>query len=89
MTQIRIKDLRDHAGETVTINGWLYNKRASGKLQFPIIRDGSGYLQAVISRKEVSDETWKAADEAGQESTVRLTGSVRLEPRAPGGASVC
>ncbi len=88
MTQIRIKDLREHAGETVTINGWLYNKRGSGKLQFPIIRDGSGYLQGVISRKEVSDETWKAAEEAGQESTVRVKGSVRLEPRAPGGVEL-
>ena len=88
MTQIRIKDLKDHVGETVTINGWLYNKRGSGKLQFPIIRDGSGYLQGVMSKKEVSEESWKAVEDAGQESTVRVTGSVREESRAPGGVEL-
>ena len=88
MTQIRIKDLKDHVGETVTINGWLYNKRGSGKLQFPIIRDGSGYLQGVMSKKEVSEESWKAVEDAGQESTVRVTGSVRVESRAPGGVEL-
>ncbi|MEO8216363.1 MAG: asparagine--tRNA ligase [Acidobacteriota bacterium] len=85
---MRIKDLSQHVGETVTIDGWLYNKRGSGKLQFPIIRDGSGYLQAVISRKEVPEESWKAADEATQESTVRLIGTVRAEQRAPGGVEL-
>src|SRR5207247_278521 len=62
--------------------------RTAGKLQFPIIRDGSGYLQCVISKKEVSEETWKAADEVTQESTVRVVGSVRAEPRAPGGVEL-
>jgi asparaginyl-tRNA synthetase len=88
MTIVRIKDLPKHVGEQVTINGWLFNKRGSGKLQFPIIRDGSGYLQSVVSRKEVSEETWTAVDEATQESTVRATGVVRTEPRAPGGVEL-
>ncbi|MGZ8711079.1 MAG: asparagine--tRNA ligase, partial [Thermoanaerobaculia bacterium] len=60
----------------------------SGKLQFPIIRDGSGYLQCVVFRKEVSEETWNATDSVTQESTVRVTGTVRAEPRAPGGVEM-
>jgi len=88
MVTVRIKELPQHIGEKVTINGWLYNKRTSGKLQFPIIRDGSGYLQCVVFKKEVSEETWKAADEVTQESSVRITGTVRAEERAPGGVEL-
>jgi len=88
MTGPRIKDLPGCIGEKVTINGWLYNKRTSGKLQFPIIRDGSGYLQCVVFRKEVTEQTWKAVEEVTQESTVRVTGVVRAEPRAPGGVEL-
>src|SRR3954449_8734110 len=88
METVRIKELKDHVGEKVAVHGWLYNKRSSGKLQFPIIRDGSGYLQCVVFKKEVSEETWKAADEATQESSVRVTGTVRAEERAPGGVEL-
>jgi asparaginyl-tRNA synthetase len=88
MTGPRIKDLPNLIGERVTINGWLYNKRTAGKLQFPIIRDGSGYLQCVVFRKEVSEQTWKAVEEVTQESTVRVTGVVRAEARAPGGVEL-
>lgn len=88
MTTVRVKDLPQHVGEKVTVNGWLYNKRTSGKLQFPILRDGSGYLQCVVFKKEVSEETWKAADEVTQESTIRVTGTVRAEPRAAGGVEL-
>jgi asparaginyl-tRNA synthetase len=84
MTGNRIKDLPNKIGEKVTINGWLYNKRTAGKLQFPILRDGSGYLQCVVSKKEVSEETWRAVEEVTQESTVQVTGTVRAEPRAGG-----
>src|SRR3954449_781179 len=83
-TIARIKDLPGLIGEKVTIDGWLYNKRTSGKLQFPIIRDGSGYLQCVVFKKEVSEETWNAADAVTQESSVRVTGTVRAEERAGG-----
>ena len=75
-------------GETVTINGWLYNKRTSGKLQFPIVRDGSGFLQCVVSRKEVAEESWNDSDRATQESTVSVTGKVVAESRAPGGVEM-
>ena len=84
----RIKDLPSCISETVTVNGWLYNKRTAGKLAFPIIRDGSGYLQCVVSKKEVSEATWKAVEDATQESTVRITGTVRAESRAPGGVEL-
>src|SRR5256885_6338639 len=88
MLTIRIKELPQHIGERVTVNGWLYNKRSSGKLQFPIIRDGSGYLQCVVFRKDVDEETWKAVEDVTQESTVRVTGAVRAEQRAPGGVEL-
>jgi asparaginyl-tRNA synthetase len=88
MQTVRIKDLPAHVGEKVVVLGWLYNKRTSGKLQFPIIRDGSGYLQCVVFKKEVSEETWNACDQAGQESSVRVTGTVRTEERAPGGVEL-
>jgi asparaginyl-tRNA synthetase len=84
----RIKELPQHIDQKVTINGWLYNKRTAGKLQFPIIRDGSGYLQCVVVKKEVSEETWRAVEEVTQESTVRVTGTVRAEARAPGGVEL-
>src|SRR5215218_10666794 len=85
---LRIKELPAHAGETVTVNGWLYNKRTSGKLQFPIIRDGSGYLQCVVSKKEVSEEAWSQCDRAAQEASVSVTGNVVSEARAPGGVEL-
>ena len=85
MKKVRINQLSRHVGESVLIEGWLYNKRSSGKLQFPIIRDGSGYTQGVLSKKEVDEAAWNAADEATQESTIRVVGTVREEPRAPGG----
>ena len=85
---VRIKDLAKHVGGTVTVNGWLYNKRTSGKLQFPIIRDGSGFVQCVVSKKEVSEESWSDSDRATQESTVTVTGNVVAEPRAPGGVEM-
>ncbi|MHB0968428.1 MAG: asparagine--tRNA ligase [Thermoanaerobaculia bacterium] len=88
MPEVRISELKKHVGQQVTVNGWLYNKRASGKLQFPIIRDGSGYLQCVVSKKEVEEASWNAADSATQESTVRVTGTVREEGRAPGGVEL-
>jgi len=84
----RIKELPQHIGQTVTIDGWLYNKRTSGKLQFPIIRDGSGYLQCVVFKKEVTDEVWKTVEDVSQESSVRVTGTVREEKRAPGGVEL-
>ncbi len=88
MGTVRIKDLPRHVGETVTVDGWLYNKRTAGKLQFPIVRDGSGFVQCVVSKKEVAEESWNDSDRATQESTVAVTGNVVAESRAPGGVEL-
>jgi asparaginyl-tRNA synthetase len=84
MSKVTIHELSKHIGERVEIDGWLYNKRASGKLQFPIVRDGSGYLQCVVSKKEVDEASWNAVDGATQESTVHVVGSVRAHQKEPG-----
>jgi asparaginyl-tRNA synthetase len=88
MDTVRIKDLAKHVGELVVVDGWLYNKRSAGKLQFPIVRDGSGLVQCVISKKEVDEESWNDSDRATQESSVRVTGKVVAEQRAPGGVEL-
>ncbi|MCM2316332.1 MAG: asparagine--tRNA ligase [Thermoanaerobaculia bacterium] len=88
MDHVRIGELSKHIDQTVTVKGWLYNKRESGKLKFPIVRDGSGYLQCVVSKKEVSEESWQAATDSTQESTLHVVGVVREEPRAPGGVEL-
>ncbi|MEM7583102.1 MAG: asparagine--tRNA ligase [Acidobacteriota bacterium] len=83
-----VRHLKSHAGETVTIRGWLANKRRSGKIGFLQIRDGSGVVQVVISRAEVSEEAWEDVKQVTQESTVRVTGIARADDRAPGGVEI-
>jgi asparaginyl-tRNA synthetase len=85
---VRIGDFRAHAGEEVCVQGWVHNKRSSGKLQFLIVRDGSGYAQAVVSKAAVPGEAWEAAEKAGQESSLELVGKVREDKRAPGGYEI-
>jgi asparaginyl-tRNA synthetase len=85
---VRIADFRGHAGEEVRVQGWLHNKRSSGKLQFLIVRDGSGFAQCVVARAAVPPEAWSAAEAAGQESSLELTGRVKEDKRAPGGYEV-
>jgi asparaginyl-tRNA synthetase len=84
MPQTYIIDLGRHLGEEVTLKGWLYNKRSSGKLAFLEVRDGSGLIQAIVSKKEVPQETWTAAEEVTQESSIILTGVPREHPKRPG-----
>jgi asparaginyl-tRNA synthetase len=81
---ITIEQAGAHAGGTVTIRGWLYNLRESGKLLFPIFRDGTGIMQGVVSQKE-HPEVFGAVKGLPQESSVIVTGAIRAEPRAPGG----
>ncbi|MFZ0581810.1 MAG: asparagine--tRNA ligase [Candidatus Acidiferrales bacterium] len=76
-----------HAGATIMIRGWLYNLRESGKLLFPIFRDGTGIIQGVVSLKEYPD-AFAALKGLPQESSVIVTGAVRAEPRAPGGFEI-
>ncbi len=83
--QVYIQDIASHAGQEVTIKGWLADKTDKGKLQFLRVRDGTGFIQAVVFAKEVSPETFEAAKRALQESSLIVTGIPRAEPRAPGG----
>jgi asparaginyl-tRNA synthetase len=80
-----IRRIGESSGQTATVQGWLFAKRSSGKIQFLIVRDGTGYLQAVVPKAEVSPETWEAAEETTQECSLRVTGTVREDKRAPGG----
>jgi asparaginyl-tRNA synthetase len=84
MKQTYISDIAKHLGEDITIKGWLYNKRSSGKLGFLEIRDGSGLIQGVVSKKEVSDATWESTEKATQESAIIVTGVPREHPKKPG-----
>jgi len=85
MTTTYIEDIGNHVGEEVTLRGWLHNKRSSGKLLFLIVRDGTGYIQAVVFKKSVPEETFTAAGELTHESSLTVTGTVRADDRAPGG----
>ena len=84
-TPASIAQIGGSAGASATVEGWLYNKRSSGKIQFLIVRDGTGYLQVVVPRAEVPPEVWETAEKLTQESSLRVTGLVREEKRAPGG----
>jgi asparaginyl-tRNA synthetase len=83
--RIAIADARLHAGELVSIPGWLYNLRKSGKIAFPILRDGSGLLQCVAVREHVGEELFESIKGLTQESAIVLTGRIRAEERAAGG----
>jgi asparaginyl-tRNA synthetase len=85
---VRIADFARHVGEEVRVQGWLHNKRSSGKIQFLIVRDGSGFAQAVVARAAVPEADWTATEAAGQESSLELTGKVKEDKRAPGGHEV-
>src|SRR5579863_7347728 len=87
MAIVTIEHVGEHAGQEVTIQGWLYNLRESGKLLFPIFRDGTGLLQGVVSQKE-QPEAFAALRGLTQESSVIVTGKIRKEPRAPGGCEI-
>jgi len=85
MTAVEIKGLRTHVGKTVTVRGWVVTSRSSGKIAFVVVRDGSGTVQGVLSKKEVPASTWAAFEALTQETSVSITGTVREEPRSPGG----
>ena len=80
-----IATLAAHAGRTVTLHGWLYNLRASGKLLFPIFRDGTGTIQGIVPRAAVSAELFETLKNLSLESSLKVTGKVRADARAPSG----
>src|SRR6266478_3357713 len=84
----RIETLPGRAGATVTVRAWTMTTRSSGKIAFVTLRDGTGYLQAVLSKKDVPDAAWEAFGRLTQETSVEVTGTVRAEPRAPGGVEL-
>jgi asparaginyl-tRNA synthetase len=85
MNQTYINKIGLHVGASVTIKGWLHNRRSSGKIHFLVIRDGTGFLQVVMGKKDVDDATFAKADHLSQESAIIVTGIVRADERAAGG----
>jgi asparaginyl-tRNA synthetase len=85
---VYIEDIGKHEGEEVTLKGWLHNRRSSGKIHFLIVRDGSGFIQAVMSKAAVGEELFKAADHLSQETSMIVTGTARADKRAPSGYEV-
>lgn len=81
---ITTSDLSAHVGRIVTLRGWLYNKRSSGKLHFLELRDGFGIVQCVMAKSDVGDDVFAAADKITQESTVEVTGEVKAHPKRAG-----
>ena len=86
--QTRIEALADRVGQTVTVRGWVMTTRSSGKIAFVTLRDGTGYLQAVVSKKDVSEAAWEASGRLTQETSIAVTGVVRADARAPGGVEL-
>lgn len=85
---VYIEDIGRHEGEEVTIKGWLHNRRSSGRIHFLILRDGTGFIQAVMSKAAVGDEAFRAADHLSQETSVIVTGTARADKRAPSGYEI-
>jgi asparaginyl-tRNA synthetase len=86
--RVFINELSQHVGQEVTIKGWLYNLRSSGKILFPQLRDGTGVVQCVALKNSVTPEVWDALKGLGQESALAIQGTVREDSRAPGGYEI-
>ena len=82
---LSIENLADYVGKEVTLRGWLYNKRSSGKLIFLLLRDGTGLLQCVVFKGNLSEDLFNSADSLTQESSFEVTGTVKKDDRAVGG----
>ena len=85
MGNVYVEDLGEHLGEEVTLRGWLYNRRSSGKIHFLLVRDGTGVCQCVASLADLGAEAFAEADHLGQETSLEVTGIVREDKRAAGG----
>src|SRR5579862_8126240 len=85
---VYIENIGKHEGEEVTLKGWLQNRRSSGKIHFLIVRDGTGFIQAVMSKAAVGDEMFRTADHLSQETSLTVTGTVRADTRAPSGYEI-
>ncbi|MHC4811991.1 MAG: asparagine--tRNA ligase [Planctomycetota bacterium] len=85
---VPIRHLKDHVGEEVLVQGWLYNMRGKGKLHFLLVRDGSGIVQAVMFKNDISEADFEAASRLTQESSLRVIGTVKEDARSPGGVEL-
>ncbi len=85
MTSVCIADIAAHEGGEVTLRGWVYNRRSSGKLQFVLLRDGTGIIQCVAFKGNFTPDQFDALDKVTQESSISIRGKVRKDARAPGG----
>ncbi|WP_127588200.1 asparagine--tRNA ligase [Paenibacillus koleovorans] len=85
MNLTTIRDVKHHVGQQVRIGCWLHNKRSSGKIQFLQLRDGTGFIQGVVVKSEVGENDWAQAKELTQESSLYVTGEVRVDERSPSG----
>jgi asparaginyl-tRNA synthetase len=85
---VYIEDIANYEGQPVTIRGWLAGRRSSGKIHFLQVRDGSGFIQAVMSKAAVGDAVFAAADHLSQESAIVVHGTARADTRAPGGYEI-
>jgi asparaginyl-tRNA synthetase len=83
--QTHIVKIGEQVGQNVTIKGWLHNRRSSGKIHFLVVRDGTGFLQVVMGKRDVDEATFQKADHLSQESAIIVTGTVKKEERAMGG----
>ena len=83
--KVYIEDLSKHVDQIVELNGWVYNKRGKGKLQFIILRDGTGNAQCVVFKDNLSEEQFELAKSLTQESSIRIKGKVVANEKAPGG----
>jgi len=84
----RIVDLHAHAGTSATVRGWVTHLRSSGKVAFIVMRDGTGTLQAVLVKSAVAPDVWERFAQLTQETSIAITGEVRVDPRAPGGVEI-
>ncbi|UCE47453.1 MAG: asparagine--tRNA ligase, partial [Phycisphaerales bacterium] len=82
---VLIEQLKNHVGQEVILQGWLYGGRSSGKILFLIVRDGTGLCQCIVEKGKVSDELFEQLKRLGQESSLTVTGTVRAEDRGVGG----
>ena len=83
-----IEEISGFEGQQVTLHGWLHKRRSSGKIHFLTVRDGTGFIQAVMSKSVVGEETFHRADHLGQETSLAVEGTVRADSRAPGGYEI-
>ncbi|PHX98125.1 MAG: asparagine--tRNA ligase [Gemmatimonadetes bacterium] len=88
MSTARISELAQHVGSTITVKGWVTHLRSSGKVAFIVMRDGTGILQSVVVKSQVTPDVWELFGQLTQEACIAVTGEVKADARQPGGHEV-